>query len=220
MATNRSTTRPYSSPLRAQQSQRTRDLILDALTALLAEHRADEVTTKQIAERAGVSQPTVYRHFPDRAALVDGLAERVARLAANTDGGPGVETVEDLAVWAESAFRAAEDHPIESVADAALNADPRRFSRPTAANTETITAAVTRSFPDLAPTDRVRVAALVRALVTVQTWFRMREEFGLPGDESGPLVRWAIETLTREIRAGNPPPRPARRRTSRRGTAQ
>ena len=53
------TRRTYSSPLRKSRASRTRDLILDALTELLANHRVDEVSTKQIAELAGVSQPTV-----------------------------------------------------------------------------------------------------------------------------------------------------------------
>ena len=53
------TTRGYTSPLRDNQALRTRDLILDGLTELLIEQRADEISTKQIAARAAVSQPTV-----------------------------------------------------------------------------------------------------------------------------------------------------------------
>jgi hypothetical protein len=33
----------------------------------------------------------------------------------------------------------------------------------------------------------------------------MREEFGMPGTESGPVLAWAIDTLLKEIRAGNFP---------------
>jgi hypothetical protein len=33
----------------------------------------------------------------------------------------------------------------------------------------------------------------------------MREEFGIPGTESGPVLGWAIDTLVKEIRAGNFP---------------
>ena len=50
--------RTYRSPLRDEQARRTRDLILDALIELLADRRADDITTREIAERAGVSQPT------------------------------------------------------------------------------------------------------------------------------------------------------------------
>jgi hypothetical protein len=33
----------------------------------------------------------------------------------------------------------------------------------------------------------------------------MREEFGVPGTESGPVVAWVIELIVRELRAGNTP---------------
>ena len=68
--TKPSTTKPYTSTLRDRQVAQTRELILDALTALLGDRRADEVTTRDIAAAAGVSERTVYRHFPDRTALI------------------------------------------------------------------------------------------------------------------------------------------------------
>lgn len=58
-----------------------------------------------------------------------------------------------------------------------------------------------RSLPDLGEHDVRRVSGLLRVLGSVQTWLRMREEYGLDGIESGPLVIWAIEVLEREIRA-------------------
>lgn len=67
---------------------------------------------------------------------------------------------------------------------------------------------VAGTFPDLNEHDVRRVAGLMRVLGSVQTWLRMREEYGLDGTESGPLVIWAVKVLEREIRAG--PYRPAR----------
>jgi hypothetical protein len=52
------------------------------------------------------------------------------------------------------------------------------------------------------------VAGLLRVLGSVQTWLRMREEYGLDGAESGPLVTWAVKVLEREIRAGRLPEPP------------
>jgi hypothetical protein len=46
---------------------------------------------------------------------------------------------------------------------------------------------------------------VIRCLVSTQAWLRMREEFGVPGTESGPVVAWVIDTIIREIRAGNTP---------------
>jgi AcrR family transcriptional regulator len=196
--------RRYSSPLREEQAQRTRELILDALTALLAERRADEVSTRQIAERAGVSQPTVYRHFPDRRALIEGLADRVDRqVAAQSTHIP--QTLEDWAAWAPHANRMADDHAVEATAEAVLNADPRRYSEASRRRTEELRASVARSLPDLDAVDQHRVTALLRILASAQAWLRMREEFGLTGADSGALVGWAIRVLTQAIRDGDFP---------------
>ena len=73
-------TRAYSSTLRDRQAAQTRELILDAITQLLGDRRVDEVTTRDIATTADVSERTVYRHFPDRRALLEGLSRRVQEL--------------------------------------------------------------------------------------------------------------------------------------------
>ena len=195
-------TRTYSSPLRESQANRTRDLILDALTNLLGEHRADEVSTRQIAERAGVSQPTVYRHFPNRLALVDGLSDRVDQQFDDPRSARSPKTIEEWAAVVEAYFQGADNHRVEATADAVLNADPRRFSEASRRRSREIAQAVARSLPDLDERNQLRFAALTRTLISVQTWLRMREEFGLGGSESGPLVGWAIQTLLQEARAG------------------
>src|SRR3954466_3603430 len=56
--------RQYRSPLRGEQQQQTRERILEAAIALIAEDGLAELTVPGVAERAGVSLRTVYRHFP------------------------------------------------------------------------------------------------------------------------------------------------------------
>jgi AcrR family transcriptional regulator len=51
--------------------------ILDAALALLAERGADAVTIRGIAARVGVAPNAVYTYFPDKAAVVRGLAEHL-----------------------------------------------------------------------------------------------------------------------------------------------
>lgn len=61
------------------QVERTRTLMLEAATRLLDAEGPDAVTHLRIAEEAGVSRATVYRHWADRAdLLVDLLATGVA----------------------------------------------------------------------------------------------------------------------------------------------
>ena len=59
--------------------------------------------------------------------------------------------------------------------------------------------------PELDERVQLRIAAVIRCLVSTQAWLRMREEFGVPGTESGPVVAWVIDIIIRELRAGNTP---------------
>lgn len=53
--------------------------ILDATERLL--QRGEQPSISAVAAEAGVSRPTVYAHFPDRAALLGALVERTVRQA-------------------------------------------------------------------------------------------------------------------------------------------
>ncbi|MER6663775.1 TetR/AcrR family transcriptional regulator [Amycolatopsis japonica] len=55
-------------------AERNRAKVVDAARALFAE-RGDDVQMPEIARAAGVGVGTVYRHFPDRQALVEAAAE-------------------------------------------------------------------------------------------------------------------------------------------------
>src|ERR671922_2418011 len=72
-----SATRPYESPLRAEQLEQTRLRILEATTEVLADPSSEEVTIPLVAKRAQVALRTVYRHFATREALFDAWAEWV-----------------------------------------------------------------------------------------------------------------------------------------------
>lgn len=63
---------------REAQRQRTRQVILDATVACLVEDGYGALTTRRIAERAGVAQSTLMHHFETREFL---LVEAVANLA-------------------------------------------------------------------------------------------------------------------------------------------
>lgn len=61
--------RPYTLRQRAETQQATRARIIEAAMALHEQLGPAQTTISAIAERAGVQRLTVYRHFPDDAAL-------------------------------------------------------------------------------------------------------------------------------------------------------
>ena len=56
--------------LRARKQQQAREQIVDAAYALFAEHGFTQVTTTDIAERAGVGRTTFFRYFGDKQEVV------------------------------------------------------------------------------------------------------------------------------------------------------
>jgi AcrR family transcriptional regulator len=50
-----------------------REAILDATLAAISESGLANLTTKEIADRAGASEASIYYHFADKAALVEGV---------------------------------------------------------------------------------------------------------------------------------------------------
>jgi AcrR family transcriptional regulator len=66
-----SPTRKYEKRRRAESEQATRQRIVDAAVELHGSVGPARTTVSELAKRAGVQRATVYRHFPDEAALFD-----------------------------------------------------------------------------------------------------------------------------------------------------
>lgn len=68
--------------------------ILDATEALLVEEGYERFSMRRLAERCGVSAPTIYHYFSDKTGLLDQLLEeRFERLRARLDAVPRAEDV-------------------------------------------------------------------------------------------------------------------------------
>jgi len=62
-----------------QRSAERLSALLDAAASAVDEVGFDRITTAMIAERAGASIGTVYRYYPDRVAVLQGLRERAVQ---------------------------------------------------------------------------------------------------------------------------------------------
>lgn len=77
--------------------QRTRDAVLPATLSLLADRGFADFTMEGVAEVAGVSKSTVYRHWPTRLSLLrDALEELNRQPDVELEGGPARVQVERL----------------------------------------------------------------------------------------------------------------------------
>jgi AcrR family transcriptional regulator len=73
--------RAYRSDLRARQAEETRAGILDAAIRVMAADGATSLSVPAVARDAGVSVPTVYRHFGTKKALVNAIYPHLASRA-------------------------------------------------------------------------------------------------------------------------------------------
>lgn len=85
-----------------KSGEQRREEIVQAVLELAAERGVKQVTTQAIAERVGIAQPTVFRHFKTRDAILHAALEWIGKgmLAALTPilagGGPADERLRQL----------------------------------------------------------------------------------------------------------------------------
>ncbi len=83
------------------------DQILDAAASCVLAFGVDRVTLAEIARRAGVSRPTVYRRFPDTQSILAALlTARIVGVLDETDNqGPGRSALVDRMVTVAARLR-------------------------------------------------------------------------------------------------------------------
>jgi AcrR family transcriptional regulator len=191
--------RAYESPLRAEQMEQTRLRILRAVTDLVADPTADEVTIPLVARRARVSLRTVYRHFPTRDALFDAWGDWVERsLDVRLHTYP--ETADELAEFAPDLYESYDQN--EALIRAMLNSKPARRARERTRRRRkrSFERAMRELTAGLEPAERARALAVVYLLVSAPAWQAMRDQWALDGIEAGKAAAWAVRVLVDELR--------------------
>ena len=180
----------------------TRARILEALAQIVAEGGLSDFSVQVVADRCGVSHRTVYRHFPTRESMLNGLVEQVSSAMAARGGPDRIQDLDDLAGAVAVNFPLFAD--LEPVTGAAVRfsvgtAIENRDRRP---RSDAVAAAVERE--GLPPGDAHQVAALLRHLASSRTWLLLRDA-GLGAQETTSVATWAIGELVAAIRDGRGP---------------
>lgn len=205
------TTRAYDSSLRRERAAGTRDRIVAAGAEIVHELSSWDwrrLTIRAVAERAGVHERTVYRHF----ATEDHLRTAVlARLEQESGMRPEDVSIDGLTdhVTALFAFLSRLASSREPQMDASLAAEDERRKAG-------LLAAVQDAVPTWAEADQVLVAALIDVLVSVPAYRRFISGWHLDAAEATRGVTWLLSLLTTAL-PDDPPPPPAtaRRRSGR-----
>lgn len=185
--------RAYTSGLRAQQAEATRTRILEALVRTMADGVAG-LSIPAVAREAGVSIPTVYRHFGSKKGLVEALGPFVvAKGGLMPEKLP--ETVAEFESMARQMFRnlAGMDLTLRAAMASELGQQVRQATMPMRLGI--IRGVFGRLAPDLPEGDRDRLADLAMILVSTPSFRAYKDYLGLGPDASAELVTWAIATL-------------------------
>jgi AcrR family transcriptional regulator len=184
---------PRSAPsLRDRQTTATRALLLDAAFAILTGEAREVISHELVAERAGASPRTVYRHFPTQADLYRAVWEE--RLRERIPPGFPVTAAEIPARAIDAFARFDANEPIIR----ALMASPaamRIRDRGGVEGCAAFEAALSPLTADLEPAQRRIVVAVFVALFSSPYWQVLRDRAQLDGPDAQRAVAWAMTAL-------------------------
>jgi AcrR family transcriptional regulator len=188
--------RPYRSELRAQQAAATRARILDATMRVMAGGLAG-VSVPAVAREAGVSVPTVYRHFATKRDLLAAVYPHLmGRVGLDVPVGP--RSIDDLRDGVRAIFErvdrvASSDDLARAAMVSPASEEARRISMPD--RLERSRRVADSIEPKLAPVDRDRIARLLVVLTTSSSLRVWRNHLGSSVDEAADDVEWVVRSV-------------------------
>jgi AcrR family transcriptional regulator len=194
------TRRQYDSPLRRQRAAETRERILTAGAELLHGFPTwnwTALTVRAAAERAGVTERTVYRHFSSERELRDAVLARF-------EDESGV-AVEGLALHDVAAVTA---RMLEYVSTFPVVPRTLRDDTVAEANARQRAALLAALEPHTAawsPEDRAVAAAVLDVLWGVASYERMVVDWELPPEDAIRGLTWTIGLVEAAVRDGVSP---------------
>ncbi len=203
MSTQNRTHRKYELKARAESQERTRQRIAKAAAELHEEVGPGATTVAEIARRAGVSRLTVYKHFPDNAALYPACAAHHMAENPLPDFGTALAP-EDPVERVRSLLRTVYADWYRDWGQMMRNLQRDRRSDPAldefmSANSDAALARLADALVggfDLGTKEAARLRSLIRVALDFWTWERLAGE-GMDDEAAAELMTEAIASLAR-----------------------
>lgn len=196
--------------LRDHYRAETTTRILDAAIEEMSANELEGLTMAGVAQRAGVTERTVFRHFPSRDALIAAVWPRM-QARVRSRGFPA--TAQDLIDMPPYLFPEFDKEKglVRASAFSAAGREVRQAANPE--RQKAMRACVRDAFPGIAEPELTRLAAIVQLIDSAYAWAVMKEFWGLDGPEAGRAASDAIAVLLgRRDAAPRPNPSPKTRK--------
>lgn len=194
----------YHSPLRSRQKEQTRDLILNAVDAILRRANVAEVTFAGVAREADVTERTIYRHFPTREDLLNAAWRRALRafIRGQTQQ---VETLDQILELTRAAYENfdANEGIVRAIISAPEGVEVRK--RPAEIRLDMLRKAYANILSGVPEADAKAVLLATHALSSASVWSHLRDYCGVDGTEGGKIAAMAIELIVEAIKARSKP---------------
>jgi len=194
--------RRYDSAVRRQRAAQTRDRIATVGAALVRSQRAWDwgpLTFRAVAERAGVSESTVYRHFASERELHDAVMRKLQDEAGVTYEGVALDEVAGVAARIFAALSSFAVTTWTPVTD-----DPTLVTVDQARG-KALRDAVAAAAPHWSPRQRDVAAGVLDVLWSPISFERLNIQWQMNPHQATEAIRWAIELVVRSVNDGPAP---------------
>ena len=190
----------YHSPLRSRQKEQTRDLILNAVDAILRRAPVSEVTIAAVAREADVTERTIYRHFPTREDLLGATWRRALRTFIRGQASE-VETLDQILELTRAAYENfdANEGIVRAIISAPEGVEVRK--RPAEIRLDMLKRAYAGLLAGV-PEEQVQAVVMAtHVLSSASSWSHLRDYCGLDGIEGGRVAALAIALMFEATKA-------------------
>lgn len=170
-------------------------ILLNAAAALRTQ-MFDDISYRALGDAVGVSERTVYRHFPTRSHLLEALA---AWIEPREFPLRSFVTIAQFREASRERFRAFDSSPASAfVCARAAMLSPIDEAQPSFA-TRALEAMLAENHPSVNNRDRRRAAATLRYFASVQFWVRMRTGFDMGVPQIAEVFDRTIDAALRDL---------------------
>jgi AcrR family transcriptional regulator len=195
--------RTYDNRARQQKAAQTRERIVAAGSELV--HAFDswnwrDLTFKAVAERAGVGERTVYRHFPTERHLHDAVMQRLESEAGISYENVDLSNIDDVTA---RVFASLQRFSVRKSVDTPQ--DPT-FVGVDARRREALVRAVSAAAPAWSAAQQQMAAALLDVLWNVPSYERLVGVWGIDGTDATRAIGWVMAKVIGAIEDDDAPP--------------